>query len=276
MKQLFMDTRDNKAVDELLYLYCITGTMPAFQHVQESAADIHVVHSSGIYAVVGRVPSSEFDGENFKKNLSDMKWVESRVLRHEKVIEETMEMCSVVPFKFATLFKTEESVNTMLEEHIVEFKKSIELFEGREEWGVKVYCNLERLKASLTEDNEEIKKIEEEMSISSAGKSYFLKKRKDRLTEDMLNKKIHEYAQDSFKTMREQSQDACINEPLPKQATRQKDEMILNVAFLIDKTILEVFIDSVQYLKERYSPRGLDFDCTGPWPPYNFCSLGKD
>ena len=49
--------------------------------------------------------------------------------------------------------------------------------------------------------------------------------------------------------------------------------MILNAVFLLAKPKLEDFIESIDCLKEKYKDTGLKFDCTGPWPPYNFCSI---
>lgn len=269
-----MNTRDYAATNELLYLYCVTETLPLFRP-EVAACDIQVIEGHGLYAVVGRVSSCEFSEETLKKNLYDVKWVESRVLQQHKIVQETMANCTVIPFKFATIFKTEEKIKVMLEEHDGEFREILEELKGREEWGIKLYCDIERLKASL-EEAEEIRRIEDEMSLASPGKMYFLRKKKDSLIKGMLTEKIHEYGMESFEILREQSRDARINKPLPKEATLKKDDMIMNAAFLVDKTKITGFIGSIEHLKERYSPRGLDFDCTGPWPPYNFCSGIKE
>lgn len=269
-----MNTRDYAGASEFLYLYCITETMPLFRP-EVAVCDIQVIEGNGLYAVVGRVSSCEFSEENLKKNLYDVKWVESKVLQQHKIVQETMANCTVIPFKFATIFKTTEKIKVMLEEHCGEFREILEELKGREEWGIKLYCDLERLKASLDEA-EEIKRIADEMGLASPGKVYFLKKKKDSLTRGMLIEKIHEYGMESFEILRKQSLDARINKPLPKEATLRKDDMILNAAFLVDKTKITGFIGSVDHLKKRYFPRGLDLDCTGPWPPYNFCSGIKE
>lgn len=266
-----MNTRDYTGGEEFVYLYCITGTMPLLR--PEGA---EVIESNGLYAVVGRVSSEDFGEENLKRNVSDMKWVESRVLQHQRIVQETMAHCTVIPFKFATIFKTEEKIKAMIEEQSGEFREILKKLEGGEEWGVKVYCNLERLKAVLEDEAGEIKRIKDAMSLASAGKMYFLKKKKDSLMEHMLIEKIREYGQDSFEVLKKQSRYALTNKPVPKQATLRNAAMILNAAFLVDTTNVKSFIDSIDYLKERYRPRGLDLDCTGPWPPYNFCSMIKE
>ncbi len=269
--------RDNDAQNEFLYLYCLTKAMPVVRRDGEGLAEnVRVVHAHGIHAVVSNVSSREFSEERLRKNLSDMKWVESRVFRHQKVIEMIMGECAVAPCKFATIFKTEDNLKAMIAEHGAELRRSIEQLEGREEWGVKAYCAPELLRATLREDSGEIHKIEEEIRGASAGKTFFLQKRKDRLMEDMLNQTIHESCRESFETLRELSRDARINTPQPREATGRKADMILNAAFLVDKTDRGRFLSRVKLLKERYGRKGLEFDCTGPWPPYNFCSVQKE
>ncbi|MBI4684686.1 MAG: GvpL/GvpF family gas vesicle protein [Nitrospirae bacterium] len=266
--------------EKLIYVYCVSHKEPNFKdsdlgnsHTKIFGVRVYPICHQDLYAVVSKVSEDEFTEENLKKNLSDMKWVESNVLRHEEVIEEIMRDCTVIPFKFATIFKTEENVKALLEEHTEEFKKSLEGLEGKEEWGIKVYCNIDILKTNLIKENEEIKRMEQDIKLSSAGKAYLLMKKRDGLIESILNKKINEYGQDIFEELNALSRDTRINKLLPKEVTEQKDEMILNAAFLIDTCKIIVFIDTAIFLKEKYKDKGLNLNCTGPWPPYNFCSI---
>ena len=45
--------------------------------------------------------------------------------------------------------------------------------------------------------------------------------------------------------------------------------MLLNGAYLVvrEDTVLK---GAVQELAERYGDRGVTYELTGPWPPYNF------
>ena len=51
--------------------------------------------------------------------------------------------------------------------------------------------------------------------------------------------------------------------------------MVLNAVFLINNKRIKEFESVLAYLKTKYTDKGLIFDCTGPWPPYNFCGLLK-
>ncbi|MBI5287017.1 MAG: GvpL/GvpF family gas vesicle protein, partial [Deltaproteobacteria bacterium] len=93
---------------------------------------------------------------------------------------------------------------------------------------------------------------------------------------DAVNKRINELGQESFELFKGLSCEARINKLLPKEVTEKEDDMVLNSAFLVDKDKVSEFIHAVDDLKTRYNDKGFDFDCTGPWPPYNFCNLSKE
>ncbi len=267
--------------EKLIYMYCVTGEMPEFNSaLEEDGKGVYYIFHKGLFAVVSEALSDEFGEDTLKKNLNDITWLESRVRKHETVIEEVMEQSTVIPFKFPTVFKTEDSLKAMVENFVDEFKDILNRIEGRKEWGVKIYCDMEKFKTTVVKKDKQVLRIEEEIKSSGIGKAYFLNKKKEELIDDITNKAITGYRMEIRETLRKHSNDARPVKLLPKEATGRKDEMILNAAFLVDKTKLKNFINSINYLKERYSDVGsdigFDFDYTGPWPPYNFCDLPKE
>ncbi len=261
------------AKKDLIYLYCVTKKVPK---LKEGEGRVYFVYHQGLYAVVSKVKESEFSAENLKKNLANLAWIKSKVNIHEKIIEGVMRDTCVLPFKFGTIFKTEDSLKTMLEKHMGEFKENLENLEGKEEWGVKIYCDIEKLKSTLIKEEAEILKMGKEIASSSPGKAYVLKKKKEELMKEALNRRINEYGQESFEILRGLSIEARINKLLPKEVTERDDEMILNSAFLVDKNRVAEFIQAADGLKVKYKERGLNFDCTGPWPPYNFTTIKEE
>ncbi len=268
-----MDTEAVKK--ELLYLYCVTEKAPKLKEVKNLVDELYFVYHLGLYAVVSKVKESEFSEENLKKNLADLEWIKAEASIHEKIIEGVMKYTCVIPFKFGTIFKTEDNLKAMLEEHAQDLKEKLKNLEGKEEWGVKIYCDIGRLKGAVIQEESGILKIEKEINSSSSGKAYFLKKKKEELMKEAVNKRINEYGQESFEIFKRLSCEARINKLLPKEVTEREDDMVLNSAFLVDRDKVSEFIHAVDDLKTRYNDKGLNFDCTGPWPPYNFCNLSK-
>jgi len=270
------------AQKNLIYLYCVTQTKPnrssleVLEKYLYVGVKIYPIYFQGTYAIVSKVSPDEFSQDNLKKNLTNMEWVEKSARQHEKIIEEIMKDTTVLPFKFGTVFQSEENVEKLLNEHNTEFKRIIEDLDGKEEWGLKIYCDIEKLKETLLEEDEELLKIEREINSSSPGKTFFLKKKKEKLLNAVVNKKLNEYGQDCFERLSQKSLQTQINNLLPIEVTGRKDDMIFNAAFLIDKTKVAEFIQVVDIFKTWYKHKGLEFDCTGPWPPYNFCRLSKE
>lgn len=260
----------------LIYLYCVTNNIPEIGSVENLVDKLFFINHRDIHAVVSKVPDEEFSEENLKKNIDDTEWLKDKVSIHEKIIEDVMTNSCVVPFKFATLFESVDSLKECIEELEDELKMNLMNFEGNEEWGVKIYSDTEKLKGLLAEEDGELLKMDKEIGSSSPGKAFFLKKKREELINTVLNKKIREYGQDSFDRLKEHSIQANINKLQPKIITERKEDMILNSVFLVDKKGVEEFMETVDVIKAIYNEKGLFFDCTGPWPPYNFCTFSNE
>ena len=257
---------------QLVYLYCVTDKKPKINGLGNN---LYSICNNGLYAVAGRVEQLEFGEEGLKKNLADFEWVKTRASLHEKIIERVMSSTNVIPFKFATMFNTDNSLKAMLEQYNQEFKAILQKLQNKEEWGVKVYCDKEKLNESLINEDAEVLKIENEIKSAPVGKAFFLKKKKNELIENTLCEKINDCGQESFELLKELSFEAHINRLLPREVTGREDDMVLNSAFLVDKDEADNFQNMVDILKMHCEGKGFLIDCTGPWPPYNFCGLSS-
>jgi hypothetical protein len=260
---------------QLVYLYCVADKEPKLKEIGGLANDLFLICKNDLYAVAGKVEEEDFGEEGLRRNMADFEWVKAKVSVHERIIELVMADTDVIPFKFGILFNTNDSLKAMLEQYGEEFKAILRRLAHKQEWGLKIYCNSEKLKTSFSNDEAEIMKIEDEIKSSSVGKSYFLKKKKDELIDKTLNEEISECGRESFELLKELSFEARINRLLPKEVTEREDNMILNSAFLVDREEVGDFQNMIDTLKMHYEDKGFLIDCTGPWPPYNFCGLSS-
>lgn len=261
---------------ELLYLYCVTKDKPSTCDFRDLGIKIKPVYFQGTYALISSVSPEDFSEDNLKKHLADMSWVEKNIRLHEKVIEEIMKDQAVLPLKFGTIFESEANVEKLLKINNVEFKAVLDILEGKEEWGLKIYCNSGYFKDALCSKDERITEIDKEILASGIGKAFFLKKKKDEIIKDIINEKISEYTKDCFERLKVTAVDTKINNILPKEVTEKTEEMVLNAAFLINNKRMKEFQNVMEYIKTKYADKGLLFDSTGPWPPYNFCGSLKE
>jgi len=148
--------------EDLIYLYCITDKAPKLKEIENSADKPYFIFYQDLYAIVNKVKESEFAEENLKRNLADLEWIKVKASIHEKVIEGIMKNSCVIPFKFAAIFNSEDNLKTMLSRHLEEFKDILEQLEDKEEWGVKIYCDLEKLKEVIIQEDGEILNIDKE------------------------------------------------------------------------------------------------------------------
>jgi len=261
--------------NQLVYLYCVANQEPRLTEADDLAGNLYFICQGDLYAVADKVEENEFGQEGLKRNMADLEWVKTNATLHERIIEQVMRNVYVMPFKFGTLFNTDESLKAMLAEYGEEFEAILRKLENKEEWGVKIYCDAEKLKTFSINEDPEILEIENKISTSSPGKAFFFKKKKTELLAQAANRKINESGQESFELLKELSFEARVNKLLPREVTERADDMVLNSAFLVGKDEVGDFINMVDTLKMHYENSGFFIDCTGPWPPYNFCGFSN-
>jgi hypothetical protein len=249
--------------------------MPVLEHLAVSELPDLLVHD-GLYAVVGRVPAEDFSEENLPVRLNDLKWITHRVTLHEQVIEHAMQYGCVVPLKFGTVFKSEENVHAMLEANATEFRQKLSELAGKEEWGVKVYCDLRQLAASVAAQDSALAELDREIASAPRGRAFLMARRRQELSAAVVNREVARLGQECFERLREQCLKARVNDRLKPEATGRSEEMILNGAFLAEKDKTAQFQSTLDGLREQFGTRGLLLECTGPWPPYNFCEFSQE
>jgi hypothetical protein len=148
--------------------------------------------------------------------------------------------------------------------------------EGKQEWGVKVYCDGETLAKRASETSDKVKELKAEMEQKSSGAAYFLKKKVDEAVAEEVERVSDEYAQHSHDCLSSHAEEAVINPLQSKDLTGRKEAMVLNGAYLVAEEQLAVFGAELESLAEEYGDLGFIYEMTGPWPPYNFVSVGLE
>ena len=260
---------------KLLYLYCVTDKEPVLDKASELIDNLQCLSIDDMYAVVSEVAKDDFDRDNLKKNIADMEWLEKHVRIHESVIDAVMtEMeLSLIPFKFATVFYTKDSLKLFMIDYSDGLKKNLYYLSNKEEWGVKIFFNKEQMEKSILDSDQDVKELDEKISSTSPGKAFFLKKKKTELVKNLIQSKTNEYVKDCYKNLKNISAQTKINKIQPKELSGKETEMILNVVFLVSVDNIPGFMDYVLDFRNKYSNKGFDMDCTGPWPAYNFCKI---
>ena len=187
------------------------------------------------------------------------------VLAHEFVNETVMKEFTVIPMSFGTVFRSEEDVTELLRSTYQAFSDVLDKMQDKIEFGLKVLWDREKVIANLERDNDEIRRLKDEISRHTASSTYFARMQLGRLIEGALEEMSARYVSDVHDALKRVAVASRSNKPIG-------DRMILNAAFLVDRAQEQAFDERVKEASRNYEDV-LSFKYSGPWPPYNFVNI---
>jgi hypothetical protein len=248
---------DSSVVEEGKYVYCIIKSPKSREFGQIGIGDgtnvVYTVHFQELAAVVSDTPIRIYDPTR------------ENVLAHEFVNETVMREYTVIPMSFGTLFRTEEDIVELLKSTYRAFDDVLEKMKDKIEFGLKVLWDREKVIASIEEDNEEIRRLKDEINRNAQSSTYFARMQLGRLVESALEDAGNSYVRDIHESLKPAAVASRSNKPIG-------DRMILNAAFLVGREREREFDEAVKGISRKYEDL-LTFKYTGPWPPYNFVNI---
>ena len=187
------------------------------------------------------------------------------VLAHEFVNETVMKEFTVIPMSFGTVFRSDEDVTELLRSTYQAFSDVLEKMQDKIEFGLKVLWDRDKAIANLERENDEIRRLKDEISRHTASSTYFARMQLGRLIEGALEEMSTRYVSDIHDALKTVAVASRSNKPIG-------DRMILNAAFLVDRAAELAFDECVKDTSRKYEDV-LSFKYSGPWPPYNFVNI---
>lgn len=187
------------------------------------------------------------------------------LLKHQSTVEKIMQEYSVIPIKFGTFLDGEKETQKIVAKGYPLFKESLQALNG------KIELNLAAIWANLKEILKEIGETEEIQRLKDAIFQAPLSERVQsgielgKMVKNLLDQKRDEITEAVIAVLREKTL------ALSKQAVLN-DDMIANVAFLIDKDKKEEFEQALDELDKKYEGK-INFKLVGPLPPYSFATF---
>ena len=216
--------------------------------------NVYTVHYKDLAAVVSRTPLVVYDPTR------------DNALAHEHVNEVIIEEgFTPVPMSFGSLFKTEKDIVEFLEDTYDALHDVLVKMKDKLEFGLKVNWMREQVLAEVERDNEDIRRLKEEISKNQQSSTYFARMQLGRMVEQALADKSDAYVRGIYEYLRDAAIASRSNKPIG-------DKMIMNAAFLVERDKAAIFDQRVQEIAQRYEGK-LSFRYTGPWPPYNFVTI---
>jgi len=214
---------------------------------------VYTVQHSDLAAVVSDTPIVIYDPTR------------DNVLAHEFVNETVMKEHTLIPMSFGTVFRSEDDVTELLRSTYQAFSDVLDKMQDKIEFGLKVLWDRDKVVANLERDNDEIRRLKDEISRHSASSTYFARMQLGRLIESALEEMSQRYVAD----IHEQLKPAAVASRSNKVIG---DRMILNAAFLVERAQEAAFDEKVKEVSRTYEDI-LTFKYSGPWPPYNFVNI---
>ena len=259
----------------VFYVYCVGRREELEPHVAgapgaiEEGAGVEAIAEGGLAAAASAVPAADYGEEALAARLGDPAWTAARALRHERVVEHFAARAGVVPLRFGTIYLRREGVASMLDERRGELSALVKRLRGRDEWGVNLFCDRERLKAQITSVSPRLRRMGEEAAGAPPGQGYLLRKKIEALRDDETRAETKRAAAEIGRALAATCE-ASARLRVLRAEVGERGDLVAKFAFLVPRPRFEEFRAAAERLAWEYAGRGFKLELTGPWPAYNF------
>ncbi len=191
----------------------------------------------------------------------------SGTLEYAGLVDNLSKEFTLLPVRFGSVMESNDEIRKMLQKNYKEIEKNLLKVEGRVEFGLKVFCDPEKLQARFNAKGEaEIKTVDN--TVKGQNNSVF----KDYVNKKLIEYRIEESLLSYVNSVIQEITECCAGlEAISKYKKMPSPTNIIDALFLIDKEMTDQLIRLVKDLQTRYPD--LNFILTGPWPPYNFVDI---
>lgn len=236
-------------------------------------APVEVLQASPCGVLVSRLPKSAYSAEAIERSSGDVSWLSQRAMAHDRVLtwaqEHTGEGGGVVPLPMFTMFGSDGAVVSSMDDRAEAIGRVFRKVAGADEFGLRIHRRDEQLLSRIDELDSEIAALRKDAAGASPGQRYLLERKIDERAKGSMRAASQRIAREIFEGLHAVARDAVARSLTP-DASRTDVTLVLNAAFLVDRSRVTDFRAAVGAHMQTQEPRGLVFDFTGPWPPYNF------
>jgi hypothetical protein len=220
-----------------------------------SKSDLYLISFDEISVVVSDVEKIGFTAD---KNSA---------IEYAGVIETLANQLTLLPMRFGSFMESNGAITSLLERNYSEISLNLQKVENMHEFGLKVFCDPETLKAGLkakSEANTSATTSIDNESKNSVYKDWVIKK----LAEHRLEELLLGFIDSVIATITKQLERLTTIHKFKKMATAS---ILVDAVFLLEKNQKDDLIQTIDELEKIYPE--LNFLLTGPWPPDNFVEI---
>jgi tellurite resistance protein len=169
---------------------------------------------------------------------------------------------TVLPFRFGAIYRSDDQIHALLRERN-DFASTLTRLEGMVEFGLKTFVNVSGLRSRLAADRD----VSEDVP---AGRAYMERKKSARELEEAVDQFASECARATHERLAAVARDARLNALREQEDDQTSRRLVLNAAYLVARADGPTLEREIRILARRYSFDAVEYELTGPWPPYNF------
>ncbi len=204
---------------------------------------------------------SDYSGEGFV-TMSKEKLIRS-LLTHQQVVEQVMQDHTVLPVKFGTFLSGSQEVCGLLSQGQRDFASALAAIRDRVEIEIAATWDTSQVLQEISGEQDVVRARE---AITSKGQPTLEDLIKlGQLVKARMDKRREGYRERMLGLLTPLSVDVSPN-------TLVSDELVVNVAFLVNRARQQEFDAAVQQLNQLFQNE-IDFRVIGPLPPYSFSTV---
>lgn len=210
-----------------------------------------------LWLIVAQVPLATYGPEHLDQHLTDMDWVGTVALAHERVVEyfAGRAATTVIPMKLFTMFSSVERAVAEIGTRKRAIAASMRRIAGAEEWGVRILRGPAAAPPAVT------------TTRAGSGAAFLAAKKQAKDEAKLARAAAAEAAADAFGELAALARDARQREDAPPAGAVPP---LLDAAFLVPATSRGRFKSAVTRAAARCAGAGAQMTLSGPWPAYNF------
>ena len=206
---------------------------------------------------------SHYEGEPFEAQSKEV--ILRNLLTHQRVVERAMKGHTVLPVKFGTLLSDPREVEAFLSSHCPLLTQALESIRDKVEVEVAATWDTGRVLQELSTEKE-IANAREAMARREPTVADRI--RLGQMVKGHMDRRRKAYQERMIGLLSPVAVDVAFNALV-------SDAMVMNVAFLLEKSSYSLFEDKVSAL-DRAFRNDIDFRVIGPLPLYSFSTLAVE
>jgi hypothetical protein len=229
-----------------------------------------------VRALVSRLSGAEYAADALERNSGDVAWLSPRAMAHDRVLTWAQEHGGVIPLPMFTLWGGDAALARAIARRNAELKRVFKRVHGADEFGVRVHRRESDMLRTIGDLDPHLAKLRAEAEAASPGQRYLLERKMADQSKQAVRAASQRLSRQVFDALKPLARQSIALPLVPEQGGRATEAtLVLNGAFLVDRDRLDEFREAVGAHVRTNQPRGLSFDFTGPWPPYNFVANKK-